>query len=219
MPEQPDRNRGLSAAELMQRRAAERAGEVMEGGGAEGAARKEAVHVVERWNAERSPLWSPTIRCAVVAGTPWLDVYCPGCRTIRAIDIHTLDRHPLASVGSLVIGFRCSWCPGSAPMPVLTGLHAVLPAARWSKHMPVEFLHGRPLSPGRARDDPPADRGRLRQRRRGRRRDRGIVARNWPYLRSPHGTLPRHPHHERLDQIARGRRYCIRSHPGDSLWA
>ena len=60
MPEQPDRNRGLSAAELMQKRAAE------------GAARKEALQVVERWNAERSPLWSPTIRCAVVAGTPWL---------------------------------------------------------------------------------------------------------------------------------------------------
>jgi hypothetical protein len=32
-------------------------------------------------------------------------------------------------------------------MPVLTGLHAVPPAARWSKDMPMEFLHGRPLSP------------------------------------------------------------------------
>jgi hypothetical protein len=41
----------------------------------------------------------------------------------RAIDIRTLDRHPLASVGSLVIGLRCSWCPGNAPMPMLTGLH------------------------------------------------------------------------------------------------
>ncbi len=35
----------------------------------------------------RHPLWSPTIRCAVTAGTPWLDVYCPGCRTSHAIDI------------------------------------------------------------------------------------------------------------------------------------
>jgi SOS response associated peptidase (SRAP) len=58
MPEQPYRNHGLSAAELMQKRAAEEA------------ARKEALLVVE-WNAERSPLWSPTIRCAIVAGTPW----------------------------------------------------------------------------------------------------------------------------------------------------
>ena len=105
----PDGNRGLSAAELMQKRAAEEV------------ARKEALHVIERRNAERLPLWSPTIRCAVVAGTPWLDVYCPGCRTSRAIDIRTLDRHPLASVGSLVLGLRCSWCPGNAPMPVSPG--------------------------------------------------------------------------------------------------
>jgi hypothetical protein len=109
MPEQPDRNRGLSAAELMQKRAAEEV------------ARKEALHVIERRNAERLPLWSLTIRCAVVAGTPWLDVYCPGCRTSRAIDIRTLDRHPLASVGSLLLGLRCSWCPGNAPMPVSPG--------------------------------------------------------------------------------------------------
>src|SRR5258706_3707989 len=168
----PDCNRGLSAAELMQKRAADKA------------ARKEALHVIERWNAERSPLWSPTIRCAVVAGTPWLDVYCPGCRTSRAIDIRTLDRHPLASVGSLVLGLRCTWCQGDAPMPVLTGLHAVPPAARWSKTMPMEFLHGRPLSPEDlemirrqieegfeviAAVDPEI---------------RGIVARQWPHLLS-----------------------------------
>jgi hypothetical protein len=31
-------------------------------------------------------LWSPTIRAALVAGTPWLDVFCPGCGTSRTID-------------------------------------------------------------------------------------------------------------------------------------
>jgi hypothetical protein len=61
-------------------------------------------------------------------------------------------------------------------------LHAAPPAARWSKRMPVEFLHGRPLSPEElemlreqieegfdniAEVDPES---------------RGIVARNWPYL-------------------------------------
>ena len=66
-------------------------------------------------------------------------------------------------------------------MPVLTGLHAVPPAARWSKSMPMDFLHGRPLSPENLErirleiesfdnidviDD----------------EIRGIVARNWPYL-------------------------------------
>jgi hypothetical protein len=30
-------------------------------------------------------------------------------------------------------------------MPVLIGLHTAPPAARWSKEMPMEFLHGRPL--------------------------------------------------------------------------
>jgi hypothetical protein len=54
-------------------------------------------------------------RC--LPGMPWLDVFCPGCGTANAIDLRTVDRHPLAWVGTLVLGLRCSWCPGSAPMP------------------------------------------------------------------------------------------------------
>lgn len=98
------------------------------------ATRDEARRVIERWNTDlaagRDAWWSPTIRCAVVAGMPWLDVYCPGCGTSRAMDIRTIDRHPLASVGSLVLGLKCSWCPGAAPMPRIMGLHVFLPAAR-----------------------------------------------------------------------------------------
>src|SRR5215467_15756498 len=93
---------------------------------AEQAAHDDAVRVVDRWNGAlatgRAALWSPTIRCAVLAGTPRLDVYCPGCGTSRAIDIRTLDRHPLASVGGLVLGLRCMWCHGATLMPVLTRL-------------------------------------------------------------------------------------------------
>lgn len=93
------------------------------------AAREEAQRVIERWNgalaAGRGALWSPTIRAALMAGTPWLDVFCPGCQTSRAIDIRTIDRHPLASVGSLVLGLRCTWCNGTAPMPRIIGLHRV----------------------------------------------------------------------------------------------
>src|SRR5271156_6237556 len=55
--------------------------------------------VIDRWNeqlaAGRDMLWSPTIRAALIAGTPWLDVYRPGCGTSRAIDLRTVDRHPL----------------------------------------------------------------------------------------------------------------------------
>jgi hypothetical protein len=91
----------------------------------------DAARVIKRWNRAlatgRDMWWSPTIRAALVAGTPWLDVYCPGCRTIRAIDVRAIDRHPLASVGSLVPGLRCS-CPGSAPMPTIMGLYALPPS-------------------------------------------------------------------------------------------
>jgi hypothetical protein len=96
-------------------------------------ARAEAKGVVDRWNeqlaASSETLWSPTIRAALIAGTPWLDIHCPGCGTSRAIDLRKVDRHPLASVGTLVLGLRCSWCPGSAPMPKILGLHALPPAA------------------------------------------------------------------------------------------
>jgi hypothetical protein len=103
---------------------------------AEKAAHDEVVAVVERYNAAiaagQSALWSPTIRAAVLSGKPWLDVHCPGCRTSRAIDIRKLDRHPLATVGSLALGLRCSMCPGSAPMPVVKGLLAFPLAARYT---------------------------------------------------------------------------------------
>jgi hypothetical protein len=49
------------------------------------------------------PNWS---RAALIAGTPWLDVFCAGCRTSRAIDLRTADRHPFASVGTLVLVLR-----------------------------------------------------------------------------------------------------------------
>jgi hypothetical protein len=56
---------------------------------ADAAARAEAKAVIDRGTSSSSPrdmLWSPTIRAALIAGTPWLDVFCPGCGTSRAID-------------------------------------------------------------------------------------------------------------------------------------
>jgi hypothetical protein len=101
---------------------------------ADRAARGEAEAVIQRWNDQfalgRDILWSPTIRAALLAGTPWLDVFCPGCGTSRAIDLRKVDRHPLASVATLVLGLRCSWCPELAPMPRILGLHALPPAAK-----------------------------------------------------------------------------------------
>jgi hypothetical protein len=43
---------------------------------------REAEAVIQRWNDQlalgRDMLWSPTIRAALLASTPWLDVFCPG---------------------------------------------------------------------------------------------------------------------------------------------
>jgi hypothetical protein len=54
---------------------------------ADATARAEAKGVVERWNeqlaASRDMLWSPTIRAALIAGMPWLDVFCPAVRVRR----------------------------------------------------------------------------------------------------------------------------------------
>jgi hypothetical protein len=101
---------------------------------ADAAARAEAKGVIERWNeqlaASRDMLWSPTIRAALIAGTPWLDVFCPACCTSRAMELRKVDPHPLASVATLVLGLRCTWCPESAPMPRILGLHALPPAAK-----------------------------------------------------------------------------------------
>jgi hypothetical protein len=97
------------------------------------ASRVEAVRLVEKWNAAtaagRGDLWSPTIGCAVVAERPWLDVYCPGCRTSRAVDMRTVERNPLATVNSLMLDLRCSLCLGGSPIAVLRGLRASPPAA------------------------------------------------------------------------------------------
>jgi hypothetical protein len=95
---------------------------------ADKAARLEAELVIDRWNRRlatgRDMLWSPTIMAALIAGTPWLNVFCPGCGTSRAIDLRTVDRHPLASVGTMVLGLtvrgararrRSRTCWGSTP--------------------------------------------------------------------------------------------------------
>ena len=65
------------------------------------------------------------IRAALLPSTPWLDVFCLGCGTSSAIDLRTADRHPLASVGTLVLGLR-----RLVPMPKLVGLFALPPALK-----------------------------------------------------------------------------------------
>jgi hypothetical protein len=101
---------------------------------ADKAARLEAELVIDHWNRRlatgRDMLWSPTIRAALVAGTPWLDVFCPGCGTSRPIDLRTVDRHPPGLGGHACARSALFVVPGSAPMPKLLGLYALPPANR-----------------------------------------------------------------------------------------
>jgi hypothetical protein len=81
------------------------------------AARAEAKGVVERWNeqlaASRYMLWSPTIRAALIAGTPWLDVFCPAAaRAGRLIRRHS--RRPWLAPWA-ISRRRASWPAKSGP--------------------------------------------------------------------------------------------------------
>jgi hypothetical protein len=63
--------------------------------------------VIDRWNDQlprgRDKLCSPMIRVAPLAGTPWLDFFCPAAGRAGRLICAPLNRRPLASVGTLVL--------------------------------------------------------------------------------------------------------------------
>jgi hypothetical protein len=81
---------------------------------ADAAARGEAQGVIERWNehlaASRDMLWSPTIRAALIAGTPWLDVFCePGDRSAKGRPPSSrVGRHAGARAAVLLVPGNCA---------------------------------------------------------------------------------------------------------------
>jgi hypothetical protein len=89
-----------------------------------------AIERIERWNAAvADPLPCPTFGDALRSERYWLRVFCPGCNTGNSVDLRRLDRHPNASVESLILSLKCSWCRDRAPSPKLLGLFCE-PAAR-----------------------------------------------------------------------------------------
>jgi hypothetical protein len=87
---------------------------------------EDAERLVADWNerqARRMPLlFSPTIGAAIAARYWFLWVRCPACRTINAIDLRTLDRHPDAAVTSLIPWLSCHSCRPNAPFAELVRL-------------------------------------------------------------------------------------------------
>jgi phage FluMu protein Com len=89
-PKMEDQRRDASEKEAASRRVTD--AQVLE----------DAERLIAAWNerqALRAPMiFSPTIGAAIRAGYWFLWVRCPACRTINAIDLRTLDRHPDAAV-------------------------------------------------------------------------------------------------------------------------
>ena len=87
---------------------------------------EDAERLIGAWNerhAQRMPmLFAPTIGAAVVAQYRFLWVRCPGCRTINAIDLRTVDRHSDAAVTCLIPALSCSSCRPNAPFAELVRL-------------------------------------------------------------------------------------------------
>ena len=88
----------------------------------------DAQKVVAVWNARQSggrALWFyPTIGAAIAAGVPWLSFSCPACGQVGAVDLRTLDRHPGASISSLIPSGSCRRCSPNAPFARLEMLTA-----------------------------------------------------------------------------------------------
>jgi len=97
----------------------------------EAAHRALAVEAITRWNAlmQRSPKprYSPQLGVAITAGFYFLDVWCPGCRQLKQVDLRTLDRHPQTTLFGLIPSLSCRSCQ---PHPPFARIRSVS-AARW----------------------------------------------------------------------------------------
>ena len=88
-----------------------------------------AAKAVTRWNKlmERSasrhkPGWSPMVCVAVAAKFYFLDVYCPGCRQLKQVDLRKLDRHERTTLHGLIPMLSCRSCQPHPPFARLVRL-------------------------------------------------------------------------------------------------
>ena len=85
----------------------------------------DAMAVVEQWNVRiatgKPPHMSPTIGAAILAGKPWLRLYCPGCRQQHELDLRRVVRPREFPITALSL--TCEYgCRGQSPRPELLGL-------------------------------------------------------------------------------------------------
>jgi hypothetical protein len=86
----------------------------------------DAQKIVAIWNTRQAggrELWFyPTIGAAIAAGYPWLTFSCPACRQYGGVDLRKLDRHPGASISSLIPSLSCRRCSPNPPFAKLERL-------------------------------------------------------------------------------------------------
>lgn len=92
--------------------------------------REHAEQVIADFNArlaEGKPLLaSPLLRAALVSLQHWMHVHCPGCRTVKAVDLRVVPRPETIALTSIAASLRCQHCRGQAAAPTivkLTGAH------------------------------------------------------------------------------------------------
>jgi hypothetical protein len=87
---------------------------------------QDAEQLVTIWNARQDAhmpmLFSPTIGAAIAARYWFLWVRCPACRTTQSVDLRAIDRHPGATVTSLIPALSCRSCRPHAPFAELLRL-------------------------------------------------------------------------------------------------
>jgi hypothetical protein len=87
---------------------------------------RDARRIVAIWNSRRPKgrelRLHRRIGAAIAAGHPWLTFVCPACQQISETDLRTLDRHPNATIESLVVSLRCRRCRPNPPFVRLLAL-------------------------------------------------------------------------------------------------
>jgi hypothetical protein len=59
---------------------------------------------------------------ALAAKFFWLDVFCPGCRQLKQVDLRELDRHPQTTLYGLIPALSCRSCRPAPPFAQIVKL-------------------------------------------------------------------------------------------------
>jgi hypothetical protein len=105
------------------------------------AARTIALYNAQLGQPDGDPCWTPLLSAALAAEQPWLHVHCPGCNTVRAVDLRVVPRPSDTALTAIAAKLRCQDpCRGQAGAP---RIFAVTDA----HHAMAGALPARPLTP------------------------------------------------------------------------